>query len=636
MGYLTVYVVTQILNPARIRLTVLINSIFYLMLIETSSLMARILRLLSRDSVARSLQYVVMILALCSCVATMFVMQHSSGALKATTILPYLYLNLALLVLMAIFIIRRVILLWLERKRGIRGTKLHLHLVMVLVVTGLLPAVGISVFSTFFFNSSLKALFTEPFKTTINAATEIAENYIKESQKTIRIDGLGMVMQLRPITAMLTQNNDDFNQAITQLSEQRGLSEALVIDGQLNIIARSYFTFALALASESIGAADFARVREEGFALFTYKDKVRALIQLDPVSDTYLFIGKTVSEEVTKAMDKAKGAVTAYSLLELQQGEIQLTFLAFFAILVLVLILASVWMGLSMANTLFTPISKLIEAAHRVSQGDLNIRITNKALNNEMDNLIWAFNNMTQRLKKQKEEIAFNQRKAAWADIARKIAHEIKNPLTPIQLSAERLRRKYLKQITEDKTTFENCIDTIIRQVNQIGNLVNEFSSFARMPDPKMQKEDLVNLCKQSMELLIQAYPQITFEFNSCDHFIWKCDSQQISQVLTNLLQNSVNAVQENRVVKPLISLRLLLEGKQFYMIIEDNGPGFEKHNRERLIEPYYTTREKGTGLGLSIVSKITMDHNGQIEFRDSDRLGGAKVILSFVHGKKE
>jgi two-component system nitrogen regulation sensor histidine kinase NtrY len=138
------------------------------------------------------------------------------------------------------------------------------------------------------------------------------------------------------------------------------------------------------------------------------------------------------------------------------------------------------------------------------------------------------------------------------------------------------------------------------------------------------------------MELLIQAYPQITFEFNSCDHFIWECDSQQISQVLTNLLQNSVNTVQENRVAKPLISLRLLLDDKQFHMIIEDNGPGFEKHNRERLIEPYYTTREKGTGLGLSIVSKITMDHNGHIEFRDSDSLGGAKVILSFVHGKKE
>lgn len=603
-------------------------------MVATSSLTARIVQLLGRDSIARALQYIVMILALCSCVATLWVMRLGSGVLKATIVLPYLYINLGLLILMAIFIIRRVIILWLERKRGIRGTKLHLHLVMVLAITGLLPAVGISVFSTFFFNSSLKSLFTEPFKTTINAATEIAENYIKENQKTIRIDGLGMVMQLRPITSMLIQNSDEFNHALTQLSEQRGLSEALVFDGHLNIIARSHFTFALAF--ETITLQDLVKVKDEGFVLFTYKDKVRALIQLDPVTDTYLFIGKTVSEDVTKAMDKAKGAVTAYSMLELQQGDIQLTFLAFFAVLVLVLILASAWMGLSLANTLFSPISKLIEAAHRVSQGNLDVRITNKPLNNEIDNLIEAFNHMTQRLKKQNEELAFNQRKAAWADVARKIAHEIKNPLTPIQLSAERLKRKYLKQIESDSDTFQACIDTIIRQVNHIGNLVNEFSAFARMPEPQMQEEDLVDLCKQAMELQIQAYPNINFEFTGPKHFLWNCDSQQISQLLTNLLQNAVNAVEENRVLKPLITLRLLLEDKHFYMIIEDNGPGFEKENRERLIEPYYTTREKGTGLGLAIVSKIAMDHNGKVEFKDSDHHGGAKVILEFFNSTKE
>ncbi len=601
---------------------------------EAPSLTARIVDVLSRDNVARTLQYVIMFLALCSCGVTLWVMRLASGTLKATTLLPYLYVNLGLLILMSIFIIRRVMILWMERKRGIRGTKLHLHLVMVLSITGLLPAVGISVFSTFFFNSSLKSLFTEPFKTTINAATEIAENYIKENKKTIRIDGLGMVMQLRPMTTMLLQNTDEFNHLLTQLTEQRGLSEALVFDGQLNIIARSYFTFALAF--ESITLQDVEKVKDDGFVLLTYKDKVRALIQLDPVSDTYLFIGKTVSEEVTKAMDKAKGAVTAYSMLELQQGDIQLTFLAFFAILVLVLILASAWMGLSLANTLFSPISKLIEAAHRVSQGDLNVRINNKPLNNEMDNLTDAFNHMTQRLKKQNEELAYNQRKAAWADVARKIAHEIKNPLTPIQLSAERLKRKYLKQIENDPETFQNCIDTIIRQVNHIGNLVNEFSSFARMPEAKMQEENLVELCKQTLELQILAYPCISFEFTSPKEFFWKCDSQQISQILTNLLQNSVNSLQENKILKPLISLSLLPEAKHFYMIIEDNGPGFEKENRERLAEPYYTTREKGTGLGLAIVSKITMDHNGNIEFRDSSHLGGARVVLRFSYSKKE
>lgn len=604
------------------------------MTVDASSFTARVMQLLSSDKVTKNMQYVVMLLALCSCVATLWVMHLGPGGIRAAAILPYLYINFGLLALMLIFIVRRVVTLWLDRKRGIRGTKLHLHLIMILSITCLLPAVGISVFSTFFFNSSIKSLFTEPFKTTINAATEIAENYIKENQKTIRIDGMSMVMQLRPITSALLQNPEEFNHGLTQLSEQRGLNEVIVFDGHLNIIAKSYFTFALAF--ENITLQDLAKAKEGEIVLFTHKDKVRALIQLDPVSDTYLFIGKTVSEEVTKAMKKAKGAVTAYSMLELQQEDIQLTILAFFAVLVLVLILASAWLGLSLANTLFAPISKLVEAAHRVSHGDLTVHITNKPLNNEIDNLIGAFNNMTQRLKKQNEELAFNQRKAAWADVARKIAHEIKNPLTPIQLSAERLKRKYLQQIENDPDTFQNCIDTIIRQVNHIGNLVNEFSAFARMPEPKTQEEDLVDLCKQAMDLQIQAYPHIIFEFKGPRNFLWNCDSQQINQLLTNLLQNAINAVEENKVLKPFISLRLLPADEHFYMIIEDNGPGFEKENRERLIEPYYTTREKGTGLGLAIVSKIAMDHNGNIEFKDSERQTGAKVVLEFLYSKKE
>ena len=200
------------------------------MITETSSLTDRIVQFLGRDNIARTSQYIVMALALCSCVATLWVMRLGSGVLRATAVLPYLYINLGLLVLMAIFIIRRVIILWLDR-----------HLVMVLAITCLLPAVGISAFSTFFFNSSIKSLFTEPFKTTINAATEIAENYIKENQKTIRIDGMSMVMQLRPVASMLIQNTEDFNLLLTQHSEQRGLNEVLVFDGLLNIIAKSYF-----------------------------------------------------------------------------------------------------------------------------------------------------------------------------------------------------------------------------------------------------------------------------------------------------------------------------------------------------------------------------------------------------------
>lgn len=596
---------------------------------EHASLTPKVVQWIGTDNFTHRLQHIVMVLAIFSCLITIVVIRQENGINKNTSdILPYLYGNLGLLILMSIFIARRIAGLWLERRRGIRGTKLHLHLVMVLSLATLIPTAGVSLFSTFFFNSTIKSLFTEPFKNTINASTEIAENYIKESQKTVRIDGMLMCMQLKPLMSNLIQNPDELENILTQLSEQKGITEALIYDSQLNIIAKSHFTFSLAF--ESINLSDLETAKNDGWKLFSYKDRVRALIQLDPNSDTYLFIGKRVSSDVTKAMDKAKNAVNAYADLETQQGDIQITFLAFFAVIVLVLILCSVWMGLSLANTLFAPISLLIDASHRISHGESGVVISHKPLNNEIDNLITSFNNMTTQLKKQAEELAFNQKKATWADIARKIAHEIKNPLTPIQLSAERLKRKYSKQIETDKETFNSCIDTIIRQVTQIGALVNEFSSFARMPEPKMQPQDLGKICQESLEFYIQAFPNIYFEYEGPSTFIYNCDEQQICQVLTNLLQNSVNSLQEHSVNISNIALRLLLATKHFYIIVEDSGPGFDKENRKKLIEPYYTTREKGTGLGLAIVSKITMDHNGSIEFSDSERLGGAKVVLSF------
>jgi two-component system nitrogen regulation sensor histidine kinase NtrY len=277
-------------------------------------------------------------------------------------------------------------------------------------------------------------------------------------------------------------------------------------------------------------------------------------------------------------------------------------------------------------------VSRLIEAAQAVSQGDLSVQIKQKPLHNEMDNLVTAFNTMTNRLQQQSEEIAFNQRKAAWADIARKIAHEIKNPLTPIQLSAERLKRRYLKEISTDPETFIKCVDTIIRQVNHIGSLVQEFSSFARMPEPNMKQEDLCSICLNAVELQKQAYCGIKFNIEIPDKpVLCNCDSQQIHQVFTNILQNSIDAMTENCVINPQLRVFIEQVSKIIIITLEDNGPGFPKENRARLLEPYYTTREKGTGLGLSIVSKIVADHGGKIKILDSLTLGGAKVSLEFL-----
>jgi two-component system nitrogen regulation sensor histidine kinase NtrY len=232
------------------------------------------------------------------------------------------------------------------------------------------------------------------------------------------------------------------------------------------------------------------------------------------------------------------------------------------------------------------------------------------------------------------------QRKAAWADVARRIAHEIKNPLTPIQLSAERLKRKYLKQIVDDPETFAVCTDTIIRQVGDIGRMVDEFSSFARMPRPVLQNEDVKEICLQALFLQRNAQPQIAFSSKLPDHPVeLPIDRRQIGQALTNLLKNAGEAIEgrthgDGQALPPgEIMLRMEQSDDKVAIIVEDNGKGLPQAERSRLTEPYVTTRAKGTGLGLAIVKKIMEDHGGYLLLEDRDG-GGARVSLVFMRSQ--
>lgn len=229
-------------------------------------------------------------------------------------------------------------------------------------------------------------------------------------------------------------------------------------------------------------------------------------------------------------------------------------------------------------------------------------------------------------------ELLAAQWKGAWADVAQRIAHEIRNPLTPIQLSAERLKRKYLKEITSDKETFEICTDTIVRQVGDIGRMIDEFSNFARMPAPIMRLENLNDLCKQAIFLQRNAHPQIEFDTDFPDEQVFAtCDGHQVAQAVTNLLQNAADAIDRRKSGDPAparIVLRLKRRSDDAIFIeIEDNGPGWPEEGREQLTEPYVTTRAKGTGLGLSIVKKIMEDHGGALVLSDADS-GGALARL--------
>lgn len=242
-------------------------------------------------------------------------------------------------------------------------------------------------------------------------------------------------------------------------------------------------------------------------------------------------------------------------------------------------------------------------------------------------------------------ELVAAQRTSAWADVARRIAHEIKNPLTPIQLSAERLRRKYGKMIGEDRGVFEQCTDTIVRQVDDIRRMVDEFSHFARMPKPVMAAEDVADAVRQTVFLMRVGNSEIEIDADiSEDPMPAKFDRRLISQALTNIIKNAteaIAAVPADELGKGAIHVYVARQGEDILIDVVDNGIGLPKANRSRLLEPYVTTREKGTGLGLAIVGRIIEEHGGSIELRDAaekiPEQRGAWVRVRFAaNGKTE
>jgi two-component system nitrogen regulation sensor histidine kinase NtrY len=240
-------------------------------------------------------------------------------------------------------------------------------------------------------------------------------------------------------------------------------------------------------------------------------------------------------------------------------------------------------------------------------------------------------------------EMLAAQRKATWSDVARRLAHEIKNPLTPIQLSAERLRRKYLAEVKTDPDVFNMCIDTIIRQVDGIGGMIDEFSSFARMPSPELKECDLTEILRQALFLQQSANPAIHYRDDvPAEPLILMCDARQIGQALTNLLQNAADSVKERLADGPgaklsanpgqgegEIHLALVQEDGGLAVAVADNGLGLPPDKRHRLTDPYVTTKSTGTGLGLAIVRKIMEDHGGELLLEDRPE-GGARVSLIF------
>jgi two-component system nitrogen regulation sensor histidine kinase NtrY len=712
-----------------------------------------------RVKLERKLAIVLLVAAVTSGVMTFAAMTgRLPGKIEPWVILSLINLDLALLLALAVLIARRLVILWVARRRGTAGSRLHVRLVALFSLVAVTPTIIVALFSVILFDFGLQGWFSKHVGTAVRESFAVAEAYLEEHRQTISADALAMAQDLNRGGPVLLSNPQRFNQYVAAQAAIRSLTEAVVFDGSGRVLARAGFSLLLDFDPQVPDWA-FRQARGGEVAILTAdtEDRVRALVRLDGFTDSYLYVGRLVDPRVLGHMDNSRAAAQVYAELEGRRADLQISFALIFAVVALLLLLAAVWGGLDFATYLTQPIGKLIDASERVGAGDLSARVNTNESRDEIGSLSRSFNRMTSRLESQQHElleanrqidsrrrfieavlagvssgvigldrqgrithtngracdllaahpaglegrqlstvlpdmaellalasrrpndiserpitvaqdvggvrtlfarvapeldgskiIGFvitldditellaAQRKAAWADVARRIAHEIKNPLTPIQLSAERLKRKYLTEIESDPQTFRICTDTIIRHVSDIGRMVDEFSSFARMPQPVMEMQDLGGLIDQAIFLQRNAHPAVSFAFERPKHSVMvACDSQQIGRALTNLLQNAIDAIEgrsaggSEPVLPGRIWLRLFEDASTASIEVEDNGPGFPKAERHRLTEPYVTTRERGTGLGLAIVKKIMEDHGGDLRLDDSPKRG-AKATLVF------
>jgi two-component system nitrogen regulation sensor histidine kinase NtrY len=268
---------------------------------------------------------------------------------------------------------------------------------------------------------------------------------------------------------------------------------------------------------------------------------------------------------------------------------------------------------------------KQIQITRRGKERTINVRVTSEQARSDERDLVITLDDIT--------DLVSAQRTSAWADVARRIAHEIKNPLTPIQLAAERIRRKYGKVITTDREVFDQCTDTIVRQVDDIKRMVDEFSSFARMPKPKIGEEDLAEMVRQVVFMMRIAHPDIRIDDQLPEGAVMApFDRRLLSQAIQNIVKNAteaIAAVPEAERGEGIITVALDMTHPDYFILaVTDNGKGFPQEGRQRLLEPYMTTREGGTGLGLPIVAKILEEHGGGMDLVDNPEGRGGQVRM--------
>ena len=548
-----------------------------------------------------------------------------------------------LLIINIILLFSLFIFIFLEIKKAIKndidndGLKSNKKYITYFALFTLIPSVLISIFSLFLFSFALEKYFDRKVTTVVNNSYELARSYVEEIKNKIQSEIVLIAFDVNKSKKFLNDNTDEYKRFLNTQKIIRDVDEIHIIDLNKKLLFTSLETSKTYKAPVD-KALNLVLDDDRPLKIINAPENISAsIMRLQNYDNRFLYVVKYLDENISRYLNESQEAINFYYTVEEKSTGIKISFAIIYIIVVSVLLFVSISIAIRFSSRFFRSINNLIYASSSIGEGNLNAKVPEVKTDKDLELLNKNFNLMIDRLKNQQEKLIINERHEAWESLARKLAHEIKNPLTPIQLTIDRLKNKYSNLLeSKESKNFEENLKIINNQIKQIGNLVNEFSDFARMPKPTLRINNLVKIIQENIKLLNQLDTSIEINFSyNTDLINFKCDKEQLSRVFLNLIKNSIESVKQKSEKYPHYDKKIDIEINEndiyIMCVIIDNGVGFKNisTNIKDILNPYFTTKKNGSGLGLSIVNKIVNDHNGKIKFITID--DGAKIIIEFV-----
>jgi len=541
-----------------------------------------------------------------------------------------LIIDIFLLITFFTLIFRNFYRFYYTGKKNKKGSQTNLKYISVFSLFTVIPSLIVAIFSLFIFNFGIQNYFDKQITRAVNNSFDVAKNYLEESKENVLSDVILMSVGLNRASGFYYSNPNQFKQIMRSEKILRRIDDVYLIDSLGNILLSDVRDITEEFIIPSEEEYDQALEGKPVFVTYSLENKTSVMTKLTSLVDTYLYISRNIDEEILRYLNETEQAVNFYYSVENSQTGIKVTFAIIYIIVVTLLLFLSTSIAITFASRLTKPIVNLISASDSISKGALDVKVPEVEADEEFRQLNQNFNLMIERLKEQQDKLLITERYEAWESVARKLAHEIKNPLTPIQLSIDSLREKYKNKLTSERNDFERYLETINRQIKDIEKLVNEFSNFARMPRPILKKINVIELINKSLDFIkLTSQNSINLIDITKKQFI-NGDEDQLNRVFINLIKNSEESIleqlQKDPTIKGKIDIEIVDNNDYIVIRITDNGTGIT--DAKKAMTPYFTTKKTGTGLGLPIVTKIINEHSGNFSIKNRQDKNGAVVMI--------